>query len=671
MNIYIKAILGILMFSAFFDADAQLISAPDTVCIYQDVQLNTSLDSARQYYWGTNSAWAEKAPKGSIIASNSPLNGPSTINLQKADGLYHLFVSNYNPNFELIRYDFGTNLGGLPTPNNLGNFGNALPPRITGLDFYNENGLWYAFGIGGIGVNSSIARLDFGTSLSNTPTVTNLGNLSGLLISPQDIHFFKEAGSYYAYYFNGLSSNLILLSFGTNINAVPSVVDLGNPGGLAFPTDLEVIRQNNSYYGFVVNRLTNSLERLDFGASLLNSPTVINLGTFGGLLDAPRYISIFEEDNIYYGYVTNEAANNLTLLRFNSNVSNIPIASNTTNFASFNGPRGISHFYREKDNIYGFTANFLTSTISQIHYDSSIFATILKSDKQMPPVFQYTKAGTYNVFLEGIDSSGNSFEEQHRITVLNRPKLDFHNDTTICQGDTIFMVANGSRLSKIKWTPNYNLFYKDDTSSVFVHPQEDVIYNIHMEFAYGCIFDTMIKVDVSRVKADAGPDRIIGDGATTELGGVGTTLGAQYKYKWLPPTYLNLDNIPNPTVRLTDSLQFFYLEVSNAEGCRSRDTVGITAFCGSVNCPNAFEPLSNNSYNRVFGIENYQLNKLDYFRVFDRWGKLVFETTNPSVKWDGNFNTMPQPMGTYVWEASGICENGRKVKKVGNVLLVR
>jgi gliding motility-associated-like protein len=671
MNLYIKSCFSLLLITLGLSTKAQLVSYPDTVCVNQDVFISTSLDTAQNYYWGTSSAWVNNPPRGGIIAANSPLNGPTAINFKKDGDQYYLFASNYNPSFELIRYDFGTNPGVLPTPNNLGNFSNNLPSRITGLDLYQENGQWYGFAIGGIGVNSSIARLDFGTSLSNTPSVTNLGNLAGLLVSPQDIHFFKEAGNYYAYYFNGLSSNLVLLNFGSSITATPTVADLGNPGGLAFPTDMKIMEQAGSYYGFVVNRLSSTLTRLDFGTSLLNVPVVINLGNFGSILNAPRYVSIFKEDNNFYGYITNEANNNLTYLQFNSNISNIPTANNTSNFANFNGPRGISDFYRYKDNVYGFVANYLTNSISQIHYDSTTFATILKDTTKQPPVFQYTKAGTYNLLFQATDTSGKMIEEQHRIVVLNLPKLDLHNDTLICQGDTIFMVANGSRLSKIKWSPAYNLLYQDDTSSVYVYPNENSTYNIHLEFDYGCIFDTMINVQVSRVNADAGEDRVVGDGAVTELGGVGTTLGFQYKYKWTPNLYLNQDDIAAPSCRLTDSLQFYYLEVTNDIGCKDRDTVGVKSFCGDINCPNAFNPVSVNAYNRSFGIENYQLNKLDYFRVFDRYGQMVFETTNPNIKWDGLFNSIPQPMGTYVWMAEGICNNGRKVRRTGNVTLIR
>jgi hypothetical protein len=645
----------------------------DTVCVNQDVFVNSSITNANSYYWGTCSAWLERDPIGKVVSSGNGLNGPSVLELMEDKGQYHLFTTNFNVNFELIRHDFGANLSTTPLATNLGNFGGQIPGRATGLSFMQVGANWYGFLVGGIGIGTSLARLDFGTSLNNVPTVVNLGNLAGLLISPQDLHLFTEGGNYYAYYFNGLSGNLVRLDFGTSILNVPIVVDLGNPAGaLAFPTNMKIVAQNGSYHGFVVNRLSNTITRLDFGTSLLNVPAVFNLGNVGGFLDNPRDISFAYDDNLYYGYITNEASNTIVICKFGSNITNVPISvTESTNFASFNGPRGISNLVRQKDNVYGFVANWATSTISQIHYDSSIYATTLKASTEQPGVYQYTKAGLYNIYYEIVKADGTTYTEQHRIQVLNLPTLTLHNDTTICQGDTIFMVCNASRLKNILWDPSYNLLYQNDTTSVFVHPEEDYTYNIYIEMEYGCKFDTMVNVKVSKIKADAGPDRLIADGAITTLGGAGMSKGYDMVYNWYPSTYLDDNRIENPVSRPTDSLIFYYLEVRNTFGCKRKDTVAVRTFCGAIEAPNVFDPLAISPQNRTFGIENYQLSKLDYFRVFNRYGEMVFETTDPRQRWDGYYKNIPQPLGTYIWAAKGQCTNGRNVDKTGNVLLVR
>jgi gliding motility-associated-like protein len=675
MNRFFKALSIFIILIGQLPAQAQFntMTYPDTVCILQDVNLKTTTKNAEKYYWGTCSAWLERQPKGRIIASNTPLNGPTPITLLQDKGKNYLFTVNYNPPYNLIRYDLGTSLSNIPTPVDLGNFNSDIPAKCTGIDIVNDRGIFTGYCIGGIGIGTQLTRLEFGNSLENTPIVTNLLNLSGILISPQDIHLFQSSGNWYGFYLNGLSGSLERLNFGLSLNNTPTINDLGNPGGLSFPTSMHIIKQLGSYYGFVVNRLSSTLTRLDFGNSLLNTPSSFNLGNFGNKFKSPRDIHISTDDQKFYGYVSNEASNELILLKFGSNISNVPTASATGNFASFNGPRGITEFIREKDNVYGFVTNYQTNTISQVHYDSSATATILKDTTSQIPTYQYTAPGLYNVYLTTTDSNGVVNEEQHRIQVLAKPKIDLSNDTLICQNDTIRLVANGPRLSKILWEPSYNLIYQNDTNTVYIFPEEDYTYHINMQYEYGCIVDTMINIKVSKIKADAGPDRVIGDGAVTTLGGPRMSEGYQFKYEWLPNLYINdnINDIAFPTVRLLDTLQFYTVKVVNLDGCVRYDTVGVNTFCGDINCPNAFNPTSSDYQNRTFGIANYQLKKLDYFRIFNRFGNMVFETTNPRAAWDGTYKGNPQELGTYVWVAEGICTNGRKVKKNGNVLLVR
>jgi hypothetical protein len=675
MSLKLKKLFGLVVLTLGLQTVfAQVVTLEsDTVCVGQDVILKTTVDTASKYYWGTCSAWLERDPIGKVVASGNGMNGPTPIELVRDSAGWHLFVANFSTNFELTRHFFGQNLEVDPISYNLGNISNTMPGRTTGLSFIKVGDNHYGFAIGGIGTATTVTRLEFGTNLSNLPIATSLGNLSGLLVSPQDIHMFTEGGDFYAYYFNGLSGNLMRLNFGSSITGVPTVTDLGNPGGsLAFPTSLRVVEQNGSKHMFVVNRLNNSLTRLDFGLSLLNVPAVFNLGNAGGFLDNPRDIAFAYDDNLYYGYVTNEANNSIVMLKFGANITNVPTSVvESANFAAFNGPRGITNLVRQKDNVYGFVTNYQTNTISRIHYDSSTYATTLKATTAQPPIYAYTKAGVYNIYYEIVNKDGTTYSEQHRITAVDRPKLDFHNDTTICQGDTIFMVVNGVNLSKILWEPSYNLLYQNDTTSVFVHPEEDYTYNIFLEFSYGCKFDTMINVAVSKIKADAGPDRLVADGAVTELGGAYLSSGNDMAYNWYPLTYLNDSRLRNPISQPLDSVIYYTLQVENAFGCKKFDTVEVRTYCGDISVPNAFNPVATSPSARTFGIENYQLSKLDYFRVFNRYGQLMFETTDPRQRWNGVYENQPQPLGTYVWMASGICNNGRKVQRQGNVLLVR
>jgi gliding motility-associated-like protein len=92
---------------------------------------------------------------------------------------------------------------------------------------------------------------------------------------------------------------------------------------------------------------------------------------------------------------------------------------------------------------------------------------------------------------------------------------------------------------------------------------------------------------------------------------------------------------------------------------------------GDLYVPNAFAPGGMADGANKFGILNYNIAKLNYFRIFNRWGELVFETNNPAAKWDGIYNGKPAAQGVYVWEADGYCTSGVRINKRGNVTLLR
>jgi len=68
----------------------------------------------------------------------------------------------------------------------------------------------------------------------------------------------------------------------------------------------------------------------------------------------------------------------------------------------------------------------------------------------------------------------------------------------------------------------------------------------------------------------------------------------------------------------------------------------------------------------LVGIQTFQ-----YFTVYNRWGNIIFQTTDPNQGWDGTFKGVPQPVETYLWIAAGIDTNGKTIVQKGMTSLVR
>ena len=258
-----------------------------------------------------------------------------------------------------------------------------------------------------------------------------------------------------------------------------------------------------------------------------------------------------------------------------------------------------------------------------------------------------------------------------QVRVINVPPITLSSDTLICQGDTLRLVVASQYALNYFFSPSYNL---SDTAgiNIYVYPDRPFTYNIRIPFPDGCVVDTTIRVDVSRVQADAGPDRTISDGARTVIGGPNTFRGPQYTYQWFPTQFMDNPFSLNPTVNPPTDLTY-YLRVTNTDRCSAIDTVKVKVACADIYLPNAFAPDNERGGPKRFGLLNnsVQLVQLNYFRIFDRWGRQVFTTTDVTKQWDGNVGSNPAPVGVYVWEADGFCASGQRLSNSGNVTLIR
>jgi gliding motility-associated-like protein len=57
--------------------------------------------------------------------------------------------------------------------------------------------------------------------------------------------------------------------------------------------------------------------------------------------------------------------------------------------------------------------------------------------------------------------------------------------------------------------------------------------------------------------------------------------------------------------------------------------------------------------------------------VYNRWGQMLYASTNSDTGWNGSFLGKPQEAGTYVWYAEGTDYTGKKLTKRGTVILIR
>jgi gliding motility-associated-like protein len=86
--------------------------------------------------------------------------------------------------------------------------------------------------------------------------------------------------------------------------------------------------------------------------------------------------------------------------------------------------------------------------------------------------------------------------------------------------------------------------------------------------------------------------------------------------------------------------------------------------------PKAWTPNRDGHNDKLYPLTAH-IKKLYYFRIFNRWGQQMFETTEIGKGWDGMFHGKQQVMDVYTWTFEALGEEGRHFKRAGNSVLLR
>jgi gliding motility-associated-like protein len=249
------------------------------------------------------------------------------------------------------------------------------------------------------------------------------------------------------------------------------------------------------------------------------------------------------------------------------------------------------------------------------------------------------------------------------------PQL-YVSDTILCNGDTAMFSLTGVSTASILWSPNTHISGITD-NPMFANPDTPTNYQVTViSNISGCMFDSSVFIHASQVYADAGADRTINGGAPTTLGGTAMRVDPLGKLRWYPNEYIHFDNLKFPVVFPPKTKTYYVVLENKFSTCISTDTVHVIVKCSEVFMPSVFYPASEYIENRTFGVRNQMLS-IRYLKIYNRWGNLVYTTSDISKPWNGTFKGTLAPTDTYHWMMSGTCPDGSEIFQKGDVLLLR
>jgi SprB repeat len=201
------------------------------------------------------------------------------------------------------------------------------------------------------------------------------------------------------------------------------------------------------------------------------------------------------------------------------------------------------------------------------------------------------------------------------------------------------------------------------------------LYDVVITDANDCAFDTIIEIITpASVLVDLGPDRVIALGDSTLILAQ-TTANPPASIVWTPrelvlqPTQLSTWTAPLRTT-------LYSLTVTDTAGCTAMDELVIQVRDETrIFVPNGIDPQSTD--NQILTVyAGNEVERVEWLRVYDRWGDLVFENTgfapnDPSQGWDGRINRQATVPAVFVWAASIRMVDGSVRLLKGDVTVVR
>ena len=294
-------------------------------------------------------------------------------------------------------------------------------------------------------------------------------------------------------------------------------------------------------------------------------------------------------------------------------------------------------------------------------------ATLDNSVLQSPVANPVTTTKYYVTATTGICSRFDSV-----IVFVNpAPAANAGPDSTICFGRNIQLSGSGG--VSYFWSPSASLNNGRIQNPTTINLPGTITYSLHVVDANGCNSlkkDEVVITVTRQAIVDAGRDTILAIGQPLGLHAIDINQAGFIQYEWLPYYGLNNPLISAPTTILDKDI-IYTVTARTSLGCVATDKIKIQVYKGpDIYVPNAFTP-NRDSKNDILRAIPVGIRNFKYFRIYDRWGSLVFNTANPAIGWDGRIKGTEQTTATYVWVAEGIDYTGKTIQRKGSVIVIK
>ncbi len=280
------------------------------------------------------------------------------------------------------------------------------------------------------------------------------------------------------------------------------------------------------------------------------------------------------------------------------------------------------------------------------------------------PVY-YNTAGQYKTYNESTFTSTGQTQYDTFIVIVRDwpiPSFYFPKDTGYCNGSTFSLTLNTTTFPGVKYEWNTG----ETTSSIIANTigKYWVKVTIPSDFktrTCDSVYKEVNIVEYTSPVVNLGNDKTMCQNQIIQLNAKG---GAGYKYLWNPTGEV--------TQQITSTFPGIYsVEVTSPDNCKATDEIELIDSCPHIiYIPDAVSPNAD-LLNDVF-VKIWNFTPKDYnFTVYNRWGELLFETTDLNAGWDCKVNSELVQQDIYVYKISYIDTDKKYYELRGTFFVVR
>lgn len=282
----------------------------------------------------------------------------------------------------------------------------------------------------------------------------------------------------------------------------------------------------------------------------------------------------------------------------------------------------------------------------------------------------YTYADTFSIYLDVYNQQYGCRDTMIKeIIVFNRPEF-VGLDDTVCVGDLGQLNIDTAGINQTYlWEPAAGL----SSTNVF-NPTANLLETQHytitvLDTISDCSKTDSASVFVIQDLVDINWDTIVvvGDSATLPI----DNQSGFINFVWTPNTGLSCYDCSNPMHQGLEEITYTVV-MSDILGCSQADGTFLIQIYPEthINVPTTFTP-NGDGVNDIIYLEGWGVKEVIYFQIYNRWGEMVFESTEMDHGWDGYYKTVLQNNDTYTYKALVKTWRDKEIEGAGFINLMR